>query len=207
MVYNKNGDVMNKNDLRYIKTEEIIRKSFMDIVLEKGFDKTRVSDICEKARISRNTFYTHHEDKYALLDVLFEEFRTYFEKSFSEQLGNELMNYDFTNSILWYMENVKEHHEDYLLLLQCSTDRFMEIAMDVIIRKPMRNYYDRYDSHVKKDIRFKLNVNYMFQGMIHFTKIWLENYDRISFEEAVSEISMLCDGPLRMYINKLKKLG
>ena len=59
---------MNKNDLRYLKTEKNIINSFLECVDDLGFEKTRISDICHKAMISRNTFYAHYEDKYALLN-------------------------------------------------------------------------------------------------------------------------------------------
>lgn len=58
---------MKKTDVRYIRTEEVIKNAFIDLVSEKGFYEITVKDITNQANISRGTFYQHYEDKDALL--------------------------------------------------------------------------------------------------------------------------------------------
>lgn len=201
-VYNKN---MNKNDLRYIKTEDIIREAFKKCVNEKGFKATRVCDICTCARISRNTFYAHYIDKYDLLDRLFDELQKEFSSSFTDEMGEDLFKSEFDSSIHWYMSTVSKNHDYYKMLLECSTDKFMKVAMDTIVINPMKKFAKEFEYYLDEDLKFRLNVNYMFQGMIVFTKIWLENFDDLSFEEASEEMKKLCFGPVSLFMSAIKR--
>lgn len=59
-----------KDDLRVIKTRKLIKEAFYEVVKEKGFEKTTVSDIASRAMINRATFYLHYQDKSDLLRSL-----------------------------------------------------------------------------------------------------------------------------------------
>ena len=51
---------MNKNDLRYLKTEKILEESY--IALKKESSKpVKLVDLCNKAMINKTTFYKHYE--------------------------------------------------------------------------------------------------------------------------------------------------
>lgn len=54
---------MEKIDLRVVKTKENITHSFLELLEKKSIEKITVKELCEKARISRNTFYQHHQYK------------------------------------------------------------------------------------------------------------------------------------------------
>lgn len=65
-----------KLDPRVKRTRELIQRSFMEIVDEKGFGSISVQDVTARAGINRATFYAHFPDKYALLDyAIGESFR------------------------------------------------------------------------------------------------------------------------------------
>lgn len=196
---------MNKNDLRYIKTEEIIRNAFKRCVYEKGFKATHISDICIYAKISRNTFYAHYLDKYDLLDTLFDELKYEFNNTFTDEMGDALFQKEYDSSIHWYMNTVAKNHDYYRMLLECSTDKFMEVALATIVIHPMKKYISEFEKVLYEDIKFRLTVTYMFQGMVSFTKVWLENYDQISLQEATLEIKKLCMGPLTLFIESVKE--
>jgi len=70
-----------KLDPRVKRTRELIQRSFMDLVDEKGFNSISVQDITARAGINRATFYAHFPDKYALLDyAIGEMFRAEIER-------------------------------------------------------------------------------------------------------------------------------
>lgn len=50
---------MNKNDLRFKKTEILIKESYL--ALKKNGKAVKVKDLCEKAMINKTTFYSHYE--------------------------------------------------------------------------------------------------------------------------------------------------
>jgi len=70
-----------KLDPRVKRTRDLIQRSFIEIVDEKGFYSLSVQDITSRAGINRATFYAHFPDKYALLDyAIGEMFRAEIER-------------------------------------------------------------------------------------------------------------------------------
>ena len=51
--------VKKKKDLRVIKTQTILYNTLLELLKEQPFEKIKVSDICQRARINRSTFYSH----------------------------------------------------------------------------------------------------------------------------------------------------
>lgn len=60
-------------DRRTRYTKQQIHQAFFELLRQKGFARTTVTGICNKAQISRGTFYLHYVDKYQLLDEVIDE--------------------------------------------------------------------------------------------------------------------------------------
>lgn len=55
------------------KSERRIRTAFIDLMEERGFYHIKVSEILERADVSRATFYANYEDKFHLVRTLRDE--------------------------------------------------------------------------------------------------------------------------------------
>ncbi len=75
--------MINQDDPRVLRTRQIIREAFRTLLQTKGFDTITIKDIAQRATINRATFYSHYEDKYALLDEIAAQT---FENMISEQI-------------------------------------------------------------------------------------------------------------------------
>lgn len=64
---------MNKNDLRFKKTEIAIKKAYMDLKTSNA-KPIKVTELCEKAMINKTTFYTHYETMDALKKQICQEY-------------------------------------------------------------------------------------------------------------------------------------
>ena len=60
----------NEKDPRILRTRNLIKNAFLELVKEKDFESISVTDISQKATINRSTFYSHFVDKYELLEEL-----------------------------------------------------------------------------------------------------------------------------------------
>ena len=69
-----------ESDLRYVKTEELIRNIFEQMLLEKEYSQITVKELTERARINRKTFYAHHVTLDELLLTLQGEMAASFEE-------------------------------------------------------------------------------------------------------------------------------
>lgn len=63
----------NTGDLRYIRTEEAIRTTFMKLVAVDSVATVTVSTLCRRAGISRNAFYLHYSGIPELYSALVDE--------------------------------------------------------------------------------------------------------------------------------------
>lgn len=53
-----------------MENKDIILENTKELVCDNGFEKVTVKMICEKANISRKTFYTFYQDKYDILEQI-----------------------------------------------------------------------------------------------------------------------------------------
>lgn len=63
-------DMQEKNAKKLTRVERLIRNAFADLLEEKDFASIKVTDIIQKAEVSRSAFYSHYEDKYDLIDQI-----------------------------------------------------------------------------------------------------------------------------------------
>lgn len=191
---------MNKNDLRYIKTEKIIKESFKKCVEEHGFEKTTVSMICEEGLISRNAFYLHFTDKYDLLERLFDEFRASLLKKYGQNITESVLKNDVLSSTKLYAETLMENRGDFLFLIKCSREKMDGVIQEIIIDLPNKIMIPDYKEKCE-NIRIMLNIRYMFTAMVAYTELWFRNFDKISNEEAIFELYKLCETPTTLFYN------
>ncbi len=60
-------------DPRKLRTRQLIRSAFIDLIREKGFDAVSIQDITDRAGLNRATFYLHYRDKHDLMMTLMNE--------------------------------------------------------------------------------------------------------------------------------------
>ncbi len=60
-------------DPRLQRTDKLLEDTLIELTAERGFDRVTVRDITERAGVNRATFYRHFQDKYALVESIFEE--------------------------------------------------------------------------------------------------------------------------------------
>jgi len=178
---------MNKNDLRYVKTEEVIRNTFKNCVKEKGFERTSVVEICEKAKISRNTFYLHYEDKYLLLEKLFAEFEEKFCAYYDAAGLEKMMNYDPSRNTACYVDAVIETKDEMIFLMECSSKLMEKTLYRVAVEYLLKDYVPDYKKWLSRP-KIRITVEYAFGALVSFTDYWLHHYDDFTKEEIVESL-------------------
>ncbi len=193
---------MNKNDLRYLKTEKIIINSFLECVDQLGFEKTHISDICQKAMISRNTFYAHYEDKYALLDFITSQLENEMMKSYKETILIDIMHNNAHKAVSWCFHEVDKNRYLIQILLKCSKEKLKTILYHVFIDHPIHTWVEDYE-HNLENIKIKLNETYIFDAWVGYLEVWLNHYEEISIDEAIDFMVQLCEQPINIHLQQL----
>ena len=78
-------------DRRVRRTRKLLHDAFLELVIEKGYEKTTIQDILDRADVGRSTFYVHYRDKEALLTASFDGMR--------DQLEGELAEISATSAV------------------------------------------------------------------------------------------------------------
>lgn len=123
---------MSKMDRRILKSEEAIKKAFIELMSEKSFDDITIQDISDRANVSRGTIYLHYMDKFDLLDKLMESHINELRKMYESATE---MNY-ISASLIWF----KYFESNYLFfstMLANKGDcyfhkRFFDFIIDVV---------------------------------------------------------------------------
>lgn len=60
-------------NLRLRRTRKLLREALVELIEERGFEALTVSEITERALVSRAAFYRNYQDKYDLVEQIFAE--------------------------------------------------------------------------------------------------------------------------------------
>ncbi len=130
-----------KEDLRVVKTRNLLYSTLIKLLEEKSFEEIKVSDICEQALINRSTFYSHYADKYELFSSYVDDLK----KSLTSELEK---NTNIKNSKEYYLEMISlflKHIEDKKVVYSSiMRNNRNSIVMDMI--------YDAFKQDVEHSI-------------------------------------------------------
>src|SRR6266498_1323521 len=60
-------------NLRLRRTQKLLREALIELIEERGFDALTIGEITQRAMVSRAAFYRNYQDKYDLVEQIFEE--------------------------------------------------------------------------------------------------------------------------------------
>src|SRR6184192_680417 len=61
------------SNLRVRRTQKLLREALIELIEERGFEALTIGEITERAMVSRAAFYRNYQDKYDLVEQIFEE--------------------------------------------------------------------------------------------------------------------------------------
>src|SRR5579859_1101266 len=61
------------NNVRLRRTQKLLREALIELIEECGFDALTIGELTTRAMVSRAAFYRNYQDKYDLVEQIFEE--------------------------------------------------------------------------------------------------------------------------------------
>jgi AcrR family transcriptional regulator len=61
------------NNLRLRRTQKLLREALIALIEERGFEALTIGELTSRAMVSRAAFYRNYQDKYDLVEQIFEE--------------------------------------------------------------------------------------------------------------------------------------
>lgn len=195
---------MNKNDIRFMKTDEAIRNAFIECVEGGSLDSVHVNNICAMAGISRRAFYAHYIDKYDLLDSLFQKLKDDIRSELTPRIVEQMVAGDFLEPTRWHMARVAKNRRIIRPILRLSRQAYIDLCIELFYDLPWSDRVNDYDLK-KKDPEVYLSISYLVNGMVGLVETWLEHFDDVSFDEALHLMTVLCEKPAAQFISILMK--
>lgn len=118
-----------KQDLRIKKTQHLLATTLLSLLEKQSFKKITVNDICTEALVSRSAFYSHFDDKYALLSFSMELLQ--------QGVRDKCCDLDVRTVLRYMLENVTENVTVFRNLITADLDREV---MDMFRRMIFDNF-------------------------------------------------------------------
>ena len=175
--------VVNKLDPRVIKTKKQLMQAFKDLVLlYDDFMTITVKELCDKAGVSRKTFYLH----YTQVDELFVELQDEAVVTFYKAIaGLDIFN-DVEQVVTAYFD-INESNPVYQKL--CLSPQYVFIK-ELGRKKGAALYEESKIGHNNALIRDYISTFYYYSGYVLYSK-WVRSNRSIPMDDAIKLASNL----------------
>lgn len=179
-----------KTDLRIIRSKSSIKKAFVELLNEKGYEAITIQDIADRAIINRNTFYLHYLSKPDLL-------HSYMDERLDE-VKNTLMLCSSRNSPLsvsqlerlmqTILEIIKDNIPFYkAMLVDENGIHGFQSKMEELIKSTVNQGLDNAPLAISKELLLQYIAS-TFMGIVVW---WVQNIRSYTPEEIASQFGKI----------------
>jgi AcrR family transcriptional regulator len=141
-------------DRRVRRTRKLLHDAFLALVIEKGYEKTTIQDILDRADVGRSTFYVHYRDKEALLTACFDGMREQLEREFADIPAAGPI--DVTLPAARLFEHAYRNQQVYRAMCGrqggALVQRYLRRLIGDLLRKSLRPQFSRAGTEVPADV-------------------------------------------------------
>ncbi len=163
------------NNKRRKNSQKKIEKVFVELIQYKDISEISVTDICNRAKINRSTFYANYIDIFDLADHIKENM-------FQELLGlyeEEALSKTHSHDYLKMFRHIKENQIYYKTLFKLNIDYRSYYNVELENKEALKYYLDT------KYLEY--HVAFFSAGLTAIIKMWLDN-DCLESPEEINEI-------------------
>lgn len=174
--------------------KKAIAKSFMELSKYKSVKEIRISDITQACSISRQTFYHYFQDKYEVIEYIYEPAT----RKLSEfSLGNSSFHEAFLD-MFYECYNNKEYYMS--IVSYKGQNSFEDYAF-----KGNYNFYTNFFAHKQKEDLVKsleIEIKYACSGTVYTVINWIRSGMKETPEYMVDKIYKCLPMELRLAIEE-----
>ncbi len=156
----------NKEDKRIKYTKMFLKEALIELMHEKPADQISITELCNKADINRNTFYSHFNTVHDVLIMM--------ENDLEEELLNGMnLQLHSKEVICELFENINKYGSTYRLLLSANGDfGFMENLFNKIEKIVISEFIK--DHIILDDEKMEMLFGFLFFGSMSIVKKWID---------------------------------
>ena len=170
-----------------MKTEALIKRTFLEIYRERDISRITVKDICGRAGINRSTFYDHYTDAFDLRERIEAETIDMLQERFREKMpaGND-KEVGFAEKIMELVEIAHENDDIPFLLMMKNSAAYTAKILDVIESGAL---FDVSEMTGAERLRIRIAVEYHFAGVVSVLSRYAGNEDTDAVIKTLAEIA------------------
>jgi len=161
-----------RTDRRVLYTKMFLKDSLLDLMKEKPIDRITPTELCRKAEINRNTFYSHYNSTREVLEEIETEFATQIIDSLSNRFSAEHI--DVSQMLNEICRIIHERQETCRILLSENGDAaFFEKV--IMLGKQVIISGWRKDGVTLSDDQMEMFFAFIVNGSIALIRKWAAN--------------------------------
>jgi AcrR family transcriptional regulator len=141
-------------DRRVRRTRKLLHDAFITLAIEKGYEKTTIQDILDRADVGRSTFYAHYRDKAALLTTSFDDMHEELQRQLADLPAATPIDVALPAALLF--EHAYRNQRVYRALCGhqggALVQRHLRSLIGDLLRKHLRPEFSGSDTEVPADI-------------------------------------------------------
>jgi AcrR family transcriptional regulator len=147
-----------RTDPRIIRTRQLLRDAFVELLQEMDIEKISVNRIAERATINRVTFYLHYRDIPDMLEQMADEMTEDIKRVLDNASGAPSSAEDEEGQMLVkLLEHIAENAKFYKVILASKrtpifTDRMLRLLSELISSRVERNEALLEAEEIQKDV-------------------------------------------------------
>ena len=163
-------------DLRKKKTLRAIKEAFYELRTVKNLEQISVTELTQKAEISKATFYLHYRDIYDL----------------SEQLQQEVIQFVFSQieDPMAILSDAMSFMIQMVSALEAEKERITPLfsgsqaaALPISIEAHLKNHIFTHAPHLKENAKINVYLSYHIQGGYY---AYLENVQTLGYSQVLN---------------------
>lgn len=193
-----------KIDLRILKTKTRLTQALLDLMQEKSFQEIKISDLCEKAKISRATFYNNFETTKDVLCYYFDcRGQSLIEMIRNEFDGENLSFPQAYKSLIHHILTLIYQDKSHILttLKQNQSSQVYSILRE-FLNKSTCAVLQKYGGKIDSNIPIEMAASYLSGAFIGLISYLIPNNEKYTIEQMEDYIFRLT---IPMYYDSIPK--
>lgn len=158
-------------DRRIQRTRQLLLNSLIQLILEKGYEATTVQDVIDRANVGRSTFYSHFQDKEALLLSGFENLRDVFE-GFQNHSSAETAGWNLVSALFQHAE---ENRQVFKALFGKQAGAVVLNHIQKALTLNLREHFQKTFPKKKPPVPPDVFLQYFVSAFLGLLVWWLDN--------------------------------
>lgn len=165
------------------KSEDLIIRAFVKMLKETSFESIKVVELCEKAQVTKVTFYNHFKTKKELLNVLMAYLENGTIEIFKEIFKSKNIEHPTVKDLINAVLDIYFKNEDLIIsILKNDAEHTLYKELNVLTLNSIKNAFEYFEIIDKNQVPVELVASFYSGGISNMLYTMSKGETKISQE-------------------------